>query len=386
MARVLWHGIGPWHKTGYGHQTALFAPLLRDLGHDVAIAYMGIRGVHDKPATAHPDAAEHLRAGHWHGIPLIGPGLTEFAMPGVGDIRAAFGGHDPDLVIVLKDAWVLSPGHYARYRTALWLVFDCEPLGAPDRAFFAAAPHVVPVAASRWGQSQARKAGLDARYVPHGIDLAAWTPGSQDDARELLGLPRGVFIAGIDAANIGPRKGWGEQLSAFAMFHAKHRDSLLLIHSTPEHPEGINLRDLVAHLELEDAVKFGSQANMTQLQMLNWYRSLSVLMQGSYGEGFGLPVIQALACGVPVIGTKCSAITEKIPAGAGHLVAGQRWWNPHHQAWWTIPSVPGLVTALTKTAARPPRPAPEHVAEYDAARVARECWKPLIEELTDAGA
>jgi len=108
MARILWHGIGPWHKTGYGVQTALFAPRLAALGHQVVIAAMGRKGVDDDPRSAHPDALDTLRTGTWHGLPVIGPGYSEFGLPAPLEIRGPFGGHDPDLIIVLKDPWVLQ--------------------------------------------------------------------------------------------------------------------------------------------------------------------------------------------------------------------------------------------------------------------------------------
>jgi glycosyltransferase involved in cell wall biosynthesis len=386
VARILWHGIGPWHHTGYGVLTSLFAPRLRDLGHDVVIAVMGEQQPAGRNPLSHPGAAETRRTGLWQGMPVIGPGHTEFALPFTADIKEAFGGHSPDLVLVLKDAWVLRPHAYQQHNTAVWLFFDTDQLGVPDRQFFAES-HARAVCVSLHGQAAIRAAGLSGvLHVPAGIDTGFWAPGPRDDARDLLGLPRDVFIAGIDAANIGPRKGWGEQLAAFARFRAEHPRSLLLLHTTPEHPEGISLRDLAANLGITDAVAFGAHSNMKPEQMLSWYRSLNVLLQGSYGEGFGLPVTQAQACGVPVIGTDCSAISEKILPGTGWLVRGQKWWNPHHQAWWTIPNVQGLYGALRK-AARGAHARPElirqHALAWDADTVIREYWKPVLDELLE---
>lgn len=387
MARILWHGIGPWHKTGYGIQTALFAPRLAELGHQVVIAAMGRKGVDDDPRSAHPDAVDTLRTGTWHGLPVIGPGYTEFGLPAPLDIRGPFGGRDPDLIIVLKDPWVLDPAPYRRYkRTAVWTNIDCTPMGEGDRLFFEASG-AVPIAVSKFGLSQMRKAGLDgARYIPHAIDLAGWAPGDREAARELLGLPQDHFLAGINATNVGPRKGWGEQFIAFARFHAKHPKSWLLCHTAPEHPEGINLRELAAAKGIGDAVKFGSHINMAHSQMVSWYRSLNVLMNCSFGEGFGLPILEALACGIPVIGTDCSAIAEKIPATAGRLVPAQPWWNPVHQADWALPSIAGIESSLWWAYIRRDkfRLPPDYAAPYDADLVTAEYWKPLIEELCDA--
>jgi len=203
------------------------------------------------------------------------------------------------------------------------------------------------------------------------------------------------FIAGICAANIGPRKAWGEQLGAFADYRRSDPSALLLIHAAKDHPEGMNLCHLAHHLGLRaspdvqhaspgDAVRFGEHTAMDDPQMVSWYRSLDVLMASTYGEGFGIPIAEAMACGTPVIGTDCSAVSEKIPPGAGWLVPGQRWWNPHHQAWWTIPDAGKITRALHRAArhqAWPRDKVREHALAYDAAHVTKVYWAPVLDEL-----
>ena len=398
MARILWSGIGPWHRTAYGLLTAEFPYRIRDLGHEVVIALMGKRG--DRGAAyggdeieaaqalgytyAHPDARETKRTGLWDGMRVTGPGPTEFGLPEPETVREAFGGHDPDLIIVLKDPWVLDPDAYRDWDcpVLVWANIDCDPIGQPDLEFFVKSG-TIPVAVSKFGLSTMRKHGLkNSRYVPHGVDTDFWTPGDQDAARDLIGLPRGVFIAGINAANIGPRKAWGEQFAAFATeVRRGRRDSLLLCHAAPEHPEGMNLRDLARFHGITDSVRFASNYNMRSDQMRTWYRSLDVLMACTYGEGFGVPIVEALSCGVPVIGTDCSAISEKIRAGCGWLVKGQKWWHPHFQAEWTIPNV-GQIAAKLGQQAGPVKLIRESAMPYDAGLITRTQWKPLIEEMT----
>jgi glycosyltransferase involved in cell wall biosynthesis len=395
--RICWNGIAPYHATGYGGQTDLFTRLLRDAGHEVVIAIMGEPqytpdGKLNRRSTMnHPGYQPIRETGQWNGMTVIGPGEHEFGMPAPGAVWDAFGGHQPDLVIALKDAWVLDRQAYRDYRTAVWLAFDTEPLGVPDRDFFAATGAAA-VCVSAAGQKMARTAGTEhgvkslqeAAYVPSGVDTGIWSPGSREAARSLLGLPQDVFVAGICASNIGPRKAWGEQLAAFASFRARHPGALLLIHAAPDHPEGLSLYDLAGHLGIRDAVLFGEHTAMDDAQMVSWMRSLDVLLAATYGEGFGLPIVQAQACGIPVIGTRCTAITEKIPAGTGWLVRGQRWWNPHHQAWWTIPDVRGIELALGK-AARGQHARPElirdHALTWDAGRIVKDHWGPVLEEL-----
>ena len=376
--RILWHAVAPWHKTGYGIQTALFAPRLAGLGHEVVLSCMGRRGVDDNPERRHPDSTLHT--GQWEGLRAIGPGRTEFGPPTRAVVREAFGGHDPDLVLVLKDPFVLDPAHYQPWNTAVWCNIDCEPMGVPDQNFYRASG-ARPIAVSQFGLSMMRKAGLrGAMFIPHGVDQAAWT-GEQTRAaaRDLLGLPQHAYIAGINASNIGPRKGWGEQLGAFATFHMKLQpESLLLIHTVPEHPEGISLRHLAAALGITDCVLFGSHTNMRGPQLASWYRSLDVLLNCTYGEGFCVPVAEALACGTPVVATDCTALTEKITTGCGYLVSAQRWWNPYHQAWWHIPREREITAKMSRRLGPVLAPLRDR---YDADMITREYWKPALEVL-----
>lgn len=400
MANILWHGIGPWHRTAYGLLTAEFPYRLRDLGHQVVIAVMGRPEKHGEAkgsdeieaaqalgvTWAHPDSRETRRTGLWDGMRVIGPGTREFGLPKPEQVREAFGGRDPDLIIVLKDPWVLYPDEYRDMPydcpVLVWANIDCDPIGHPDLEFFRKSG-TIPVAVSKFGLSTMRKHGLkNARYIPHGVDTDFWTPGDRAEARKLIGLPRGVFVAGICAANIGPRKGWGEQFAAFATETRRgRRDSLLLVHASKKHPEGIDLEDLARFHGIIDNVKFGSNHNMKSNQMRTWYRSLDVLMACTYGEGFGVPIVEALSCGVPVIGTDCSAISEKIQPGCGWLVKGQKWWHPHFQAEWTIPAVPQIAAKLGLSAGTP-KFIRESAMKYDAGLITTTMWKPLIEELT----
>ena len=230
-----------------------------------------------------------------------------------------------------------------------------------------------------------RDAGLkDARYVPHGIDTGFWTPGDRLAARDLLGIPRGCFVAGLNAQNLGQpsRKAFDEQLTAFAQFHGKPPGVLLLAHTAPDNDEGMPLRPIVRQLGIKDAVIFGAGMTMAETQMRTWYRSLDVLLNATYAEGFGIPICEALACGVPVIATDCSAMNEKVPPAAGWLVRGQPFYVPLHEARWTIPSIAGIAAALEK-AYRAGKDVPAYLgALWDAGTIAAEQLDPLLKDLT----
>lgn len=385
VKRILWSGIAPYHKTGYGVQCALFAPRLAALGYELVIHRMTAGAADDR---LHPDYTAS-----WEGVPIIAGGMGDFGLPPPLQVKAAFGGHAPDLVLVLKDAWVLNPRHYTRYNTAVWVNIDCDPMGEPDRAFFEDSG-ARPIAVSRFGRSVAKAAGLKPLYVPHGVNLGYWTPGPKGEARELLGLPIKPFIAGINAANFGKvsRKAFYEQLAAFAEFRARLRpDALLLMHTQPDNPEGVDLRRLARFVGLDvglaGGVLFGAHMNMRPDQLRTWYRAIDVLLNATMGEGFGVPICEALACGRPVIATRCTAMAEKLELpGAGWLVDAQPFWNESHGACWHVPHIGQLTAKLAHAAARRNDQGQADICRaaaepYDADRIAAEHWAPVLEDL-----
>ena len=73
-------------------------------------------------------------------------------------------------------------------------------------------------------------------------------------------------------------------------------------------------------------------------EIADWYGAIDVLAACTYAEGRALPIIEAQSCGVPVITTDASSMTELNPHGIS--IPGAPFWNGVHQAWWTRPYYP----------------------------------------------
>lgn len=338
MTRILWYGVAPWEGTGYGTQAAAWTRHFASRGHDVAIA--ACHGIHG-------------RATEWEGIPVYPPpaeGRPDLLLNAHAHV------HKAELIILLYDLWTMDARQVRDFPTAAWVASDSHHLSAGDAAFLRASG-ATPVAISEHTRANLVRAGWPSPLcVPHGIDTGVFRPlPDRAAARFAYQLDPGTFAIGINGNNIDRvRKGYPEQLAAFARFHAKHPDSRLFIHCIADmSPQGsLNLPEIGAELGITDAVHYCDQytylaGEYSDQDMASWYCAMDVISNCSYGEGFGLAAVEAQACGTPVILSQ-GTTGPQLAGPAKWLVRTQPYWNPVHAGWWHAPQVDSIAAAYEK--------------------------------------
>jgi glycosyltransferase involved in cell wall biosynthesis len=139
-------------------------------------------------------------------------------------------------------------------------------------------------------------------------------PGLEDGAiRRLYGLPGDsssyiLYLAGHDT-----RKNVATLVEAFAVVAQADADATLVIGgSLPERdkPPFYDPRPLVESLGLAEDVVFTGWVDEAHKPVL--LRGASCAVFPSRYEGFGLPVLEALACGTPVIASQTSSLPELV--------------------------------------------------------------------------
>lgn len=372
--KLVWQSNSPWNNSGYGKQTALFVPRIASLGHEIVIA---------APYSFGGNILE------WEGFKVL-PNVRDTA--GNDTILQNHDFHDADLTIVFADPFGLlkSARGLSQIPLAFWFPVDVSPLGEGDVTVLRESLGI-PVAMSRFGQRVLCGEGADPLYVPHGVDTEIYSPGDGTYRDSLPGVTDATFVIGLCAMNRDPhRKGFFEQLAAFAAFHRRHPDSHLAIHSAPVATPGLNLSGMAARLGISRAVSFPEaylydMGMITEQQMAAWYNGLDVLSLCSYGEGFGLPLIEAQACGIPVITTDASATAEL--CGAGWTVSGTPFWANGHGACWTRPDTADIEQAYEmafqarENGELPKKEARDFALLFDADAVLERHWKPVLAEL-----
>jgi len=370
---ILWQSNSPHVPSGYGVQTALFAPLLATEHKLSLFATYGIEGA-------------PLR---WQGMELLPRGVDSWG----GDMVAAHcAARRVDLLITLLDVWVLDAATYAQLPWLAWTPVDHEPLPPAVRDALRGAR--LAVAMSRFGQAMMQAAGIDAAYVPHGVDTRVFHPTDRAAARRAMGWEQGRFVAMMNAANKGDpsRKGFRETLIAWREFTQTEPDALLYLHTEQTGLRGVPLDALVQELGIAPSVQFVDAyryaAGLIHPSELNTaYNAADVLLNPSMGEGFGVPILEAQAAGCPVIVSDFSAMPEL--CFAGWRVGGRRWMT-YQNAYMLLPDPAQITTALhsAKTAQDDAalRQRASHAAQaYAAPRVYADYWQPLLAEIMARG-
>lgn len=376
--KIVWHSNSPTTNSGYGKMTALFVPRIAALGHEIAAI-----------ASPYSFGGSPIE---WDGIPILGTARDIAGNDTILKNHEYFGA---DLTITLADPFGLlrAAKELSQINLASWFPVDCAPLGYGDCAFLRDSG-TVPIAMSLFGKRVLENEGAEPLLVPHGVDLGVYKPGDPRAYRDTLpGVTDETFVIGLCAMNRDPnRKGFFEQFAAFSRFRARHPDSFLAVHSSPGGGMGLNLHGMACQLGIADAVGFPDAYSydlglITEEQMAAWYSGLDVLSLCSYGEGFGLPLIEAQACGVPVITTDAASMTEL--CGAGFLVSGTPFWTDGHTSMWTRPDISDIDQAYEaawqarQEDALPRKPAVDFAAQFGADKVFGDFWVPALAALED---
>ncbi len=304
-------------------------------------------------------------------------------------------------IITLIDQWILNPldDRLKEFNVLAWTPVDHWPL-PPEVARFLATSGAWPVAMSRYGQTELAEIGLSADYAPHGTDTTVYRPTTTVSTsvgpvavRKSFGLTDDTFVVLMVAMNKDPqdRKSFNESFRGFALFHAEHPDSVLVVHSDRSGAmgSGLNLEKLARHAGIPtDAViytdPYSRLLGIPPERMAALYSAADVLLAPSKGEGFGIPVIEAQACGTPVIVSDFSAQSELV--GPGWKIGGQLLYDAGQDASYWMPSVPEIAAALTECHAADraelAAKARAFAADYDESDVWARHWQPIIESLS----
>ena len=149
------------------------------------------------------------------------------------------------------------------------------------------------------------------RVVPNSVDTNRFHPRGCAETRARLGVGDEAVL--VHVSNFRPVKRVGDAIRIFARVAAQRPARMLLAGDGPDRPEA---EELARALGVLDRVQFLGEQE--RIEMVLACADLFVLP--SEAESFGLAALEAMACGVPVLGTRAGGLPEVVVDGeSGHL-------------------------------------------------------------------
>jgi glycosyltransferase involved in cell wall biosynthesis len=158
--------------------------------------------------------------------------------------------------------------------------------------------------------------------IPNGLDHAQFRTGSRAEAREAVCAPRAItgpfflYVARLEH----PGNNHSGLIEAFNRFKASTGSPWKLMlaggdwHGAPAIHEMARTSPFASDISVHGFVP--------SAELPDWYRAADVFVFPSHFEGFGMPPVEAMACGCPVLSSSCGALAETVGDAAGHLEPG----------------------------------------------------------------
>lgn len=376
MTRIMWVSNAMHSNTGYGIQSRLFVPRIKKLGYEMAVfgfygvegSLMNFNGIPCYPKAVHPYGQDVVRAHAQH--------------------------FQADYILTLMDTWVIQPMNMQPVPWVAYYPVDHDPMPPKVKESIMHANYRI--AMSKFGVKATQEMGMSCGYVPHAVDTNLYKMIDKTEARERMKFPKDAYIVGTVAMNKGipSRKCFPQMLEAFRNFKRRHTSAVYLLHSQMGTGQdglgGVNLPEMCSLLGLQVGkdVFFSDQYMMmlgfNEEYMSLLYSSFDVMLLTSAGEGFGVPLIEAQACGCPVITGGWTAMPELVRSG--HIIdkkdADKSWTGIASYNY--LPRIKAIENALELEYKKPSpreRARKAMVEEYDVEVVMEKNWKPVLEDI-----
>lgn len=188
-----------------------------------------------------------------------------------------------------------------------------------------------PVAMAEFGKKQVKDYyNMDVKHIPHGTDSNFFRklPEAERNALRAKWNLQDKFVIGVVARN-QPRKFLDRTLKAMSLIRDKVPNAVLFLHLDPLDPAQVfPMQELIARYNLENRVIFSGMSALKgypQSEMNNVYNLFDCFFLSTSGEGFGIPIIEAMSCEVPVVATSYTTTPELVElnnAGFGIKLSG----------------------------------------------------------------
>lgn len=188
---------------------------------------------------------------------------------------------------------------------------------------------------SQFGAAEFERAGVPAEFLPLGVD-GLWRPPGPDERamiRQGLGIDDDTFMV-LTVADNQERKNLSKAAeiisdlsidiesylpNGFASKKIEKRKVAWYLVSRLQSPVGWELQDLAMRLGIMDRVSMFDRG-MPDDRLWALYAAADAFLLTSKAEGLAIPIMEAMACHVPVAATNCTAMAEHLSDNRGWLI------------------------------------------------------------------
>lgn len=165
---------------------------------------------------------------------------------------------------------------------------------------------------SKFGAKQILDVGGKATYLPIGLDTASWRlpeAGERETIRKQMDL--GDYFVVLTVADNQERKNLSAGMAAIAKLRDAGIPVRWMLVTRVESPVGWRLQDLAWKHDLqENVMTFERGIPHDRLWLL--HAAADAFLLTSKSEGLCMPIMESMACGLPVAATDCTAISEHL--------------------------------------------------------------------------
>ena len=155
-------------------------------------------------------------------------------------------------------------------------------------------------------------------YLPHCLDFTEYNL----DVKPLYNFDKFTFLF---SATWHQRKGYETLLQAWNEEFSTEKDVVLVIKTSDKNKAQSDINRLFK--KKFDNIKFISEILLDE-QLPSFYKSFDCLVLPTLGEGFGLPGLQCLGVGVPIIITNYSGVQDYANVNNSYLLQPERFFSP----------------------------------------------------------
>ena len=175
------------------------------------------------------------------------------------------------------------------------------------------------IADSEFNAEELRELGIDDVVV----SPVLWKLGSSvehaNTGSEFVAEDGGTVLF---VGRLAPNKCQQDLIAALAVLSRLRPQSRLVLVGGASPPQYLqSLKSLARRMGVRDRVVFAGK--VTDKKLLQWYRLADVLACTSEHEGFGVPLVEAMANGLPVVAYDAAAVAETVQ-GAGIVLSDKR--------------------------------------------------------------